>query len=61
MIDGELMDEIREASAQGKTSLHDGKVCKTCNGSKLVGFKDELGHCVNRCPDCGGTGKEKAK
>lgn len=60
MIDSELMDEIREAAAQGKTSLHE-KVCKMCNGSKLTGFKDELGHFVRRCPVCDGTGKEKAK
>lgn len=61
MIDTPLMNEIKEAAAQGKTSLHDCERCKTCNGSRLVGFKDELGHCVKCCQDCNGTGKEKAK
>lgn len=52
MIDGELMQEIQEAAAKGKTSLHEEKVCKLCRGDKSV----------FRCFECGaGTGKENAK
>lgn len=52
MIDGQLMNEIREAAAQGKTSLHDEKVCKACGGD---GFSNIA--LLQRCPDCNGTGK----
>ena len=61
MIDTPLMDEIREAAAQGKTSLHE-KVCKMCGGE---GYNHGVGEGLKLqdvpCADCGGTGKEKAK
>ena len=56
MIDGELMQEIQEAAAQGKTSLHE-KACETCCGS---GEFDRPSY-TELCPDCHGTGKESAK
>jgi len=55
MIDGELMNYIKEAAAQGKTSLHEMK-CKTCSGD---GFSNIA--LLQRCPECNGTGKENAK
>ena len=56
MIDGELMDEIRESAAQGKTSLHD--VCKRCKGhGRILSWSFDF----KKCPKCQGTGKEKAK
>ncbi len=60
MIDGELMNEIREAAAQGKTSLHDEKVCEACAGQKVLPDCDD-GCCTTPCTYCNGTGKEKAK
>lgn len=36
MIDGQLMDDIREAAEKGKTSLHEEKVCKTCDGAGWI-------------------------
>ncbi len=35
MIDSPLMDEINQAAAQGKTSLHEEKVCKTPEEAKI--------------------------
>lgn len=58
MIDTPLMNEIREAAAQGKTSLHDEKVCSRCNGYMLVPFGILS---FKECPKCNGTGKENAK
>jgi len=56
MIDGELMNEIQEAAAQGKTSLHE-KICGTCCGS---GEFDRTSY-TELCPNCNGTGKAVAK
>jgi len=52
MIDSELMNEIREAADKGKTSLHEGEVCKTCGGSGML--NNATGQ---RCHNCNGTGK----
>ena len=51
MIDGELMNEIHEAAAKGKTSLHE-KACETCCGS---GEFDRHSY-TQDCPTCDGTG-----
>lgn len=55
MIDGELMQEIREAAAKGKTSLHD---CERCKGyGRILSWSFDF----KECPMCQGTGKENAK
>lgn len=59
MIDGELMDEIREAAAQGKTSLIE-EVCKRCDGDGVIYTGDWFSP-KEYCPTCNGIGKEKAK
>jgi len=63
MIDGELMQEIQEAAAQGKTSLHEENVCGTCYGyfKSLEGVSKNGGLVWVNCPNCNGTGKENAK
>lgn len=61
MIDTPLMNEIKEAAAQGKTSLHE-KVCKMCGGTGLVTeWVENIPACQVECHVCNGTGKEKAK
>ncbi len=63
MIDGELMNEIHEAAAHGKTSLHDGEVCGTCGGNKTIVVPTPIGQgcSFQLCYTCQGTGKENAK
>lgn len=57
MIDVELMNEIREAAAQGKTSLHE-EVCGTCGGNEIIVVPTPIGqgYSFQLCRTCGGDG-----
>lgn len=62
MIDTPLMNDINEAAAQGKTSLHEEKACGTCGGTGLVTeWVEDIPACHVECHVCNGTGKENAK
>jgi len=55
MIDSNLMNEIREAADNGKTSLHEGEVCPSCGGKGSNPCRGLC--CMIECFKCNGTGK----
>lgn len=55
MIDGQLMNEINEAAAQGKQTLAPEK-CQTCGGDGVIYTGDWFSP-KEYCTDCQGTGK----